>query len=449
MTCNRDICIPSLGSSDEQKLYFEMLQLHPVRLNASLVSTVSHVPISKDGKPIEKNAQPESAGYRFVQALGVSLGNIDGVTLSLNALIIPHPFVTQKELVSRIAQHYKYQLLRQIWKVFFSFDLFGSPLSLISSMGTGVYDFFYDPYKSLVSSPFSVIHSPFSVMQGIATGTFSLLRQSLYGVTNSTSKISRSVEKAMAKATPGSEQQWQDDSLRYMASPRNSLSLVGVGASRLFWSVVGSASGLVTSPVKGWKQGGASGMVGGLVNGVLDVGLRPSLAAVQLVHQTAEYFRVVAAPPAALRIRPPRLFVLPPSLNSDMPRRPPLTVYSIKFALGDYVYNQLLADESNSGILESLGEYEWHVTASDNEKYYIVTSRAILLAVYKERIRALRLRWFVFFNEIEDIDPRINNGQLAIRLRRPQFSISGTLLFNLLQTKLVGCSSFVIIQANP
>jgi vacuolar protein sorting-associated protein 13A/C len=262
-----DLTVPTAGSSDEKKLYFEMLQLHPVRLNVSVVSTVTQLPVSKDGKPIEKPAHAESAGYRFIQALGVSLGNIDSVTLSLNALIIPHPFVTQRELISRIAQHYKYQLLRQVWKVLLTFDVLGSPLSLISSMGTGVYDFFYDPYKSFVNSPSKV-------MQGIATGTYSLIRQSMYGVTNSTSKLTRSVEKAIAKATPGSEKQWQEQSLRYMTYPRNSLSLVGVGVTNLASSLIGSAAGLLSSPFQGWKRSGATGMVGGLVNGVLDVGLR-------------------------------------------------------------------------------------------------------------------------------------------------------------------------------
>ena len=40
-----------------------------------------------------------------------------------------------------------------MFKILGSADILGSPVSFISNMGTGVYDFFHEPALGLVSSP--------------------------------------------------------------------------------------------------------------------------------------------------------------------------------------------------------------------------------------------------------------------------------------------------------
>ena len=38
-------------------------------------------------------------------------------------------------------------------------DILGSPISLISNFGTGVYDFFYEPTQALISNPQDLLKS--------------------------------------------------------------------------------------------------------------------------------------------------------------------------------------------------------------------------------------------------------------------------------------------------
>lgn len=41
----------------------------------------------------------------------------------------------------------------QLYKILGSVEFLGSPASLISNLGTGVYDFFHEPARGIVSGP--------------------------------------------------------------------------------------------------------------------------------------------------------------------------------------------------------------------------------------------------------------------------------------------------------
>jgi vacuolar protein sorting-associated protein 13A/C len=93
----------------------------------------------------------------LLRTAGLSVADIDNVTFLLNALIITHPYTTHAELFTLITRHYMIQLLKQAYRVLGAFDVIGNPLSLMSTLGTGVYDFFYEPAQSLVTRPQDLI----------------------------------------------------------------------------------------------------------------------------------------------------------------------------------------------------------------------------------------------------------------------------------------------------
>lgn len=195
------VAIPDSSHAKEKKVYFEALHLHPVRLNLSFAST-SPAPVAPSD-----DAGVGLSGDRVLRAIGVSLGNLDGVALYLNSILIEHPFASKNELTKTIGSHYKMELIRQMYKFLGAIDVLGSPLSLVSNLSTGVYDFVYDPIQSLVTSPQDVV-------QGFAKGTSSLIINSIYGFTNSASKITGSLEKAISQLTPSAEQQHQRDTYK-------------------------------------------------------------------------------------------------------------------------------------------------------------------------------------------------------------------------------------------
>jgi vacuolar protein sorting-associated protein 13A/C len=75
-------------------------------------------------------------------------------------------FMTREEFVNLVQEHYKGQLLSQVYTILGSFEFLGSPLSLVNNLGTGVYDFFYEPAQGLVKVPSSRHTPPMSSLAG-------------------------------------------------------------------------------------------------------------------------------------------------------------------------------------------------------------------------------------------------------------------------------------------
>ena len=63
---------------------------------------------------------------------------------------LENAFMPRADFIARIQAHYTQQALAQIYKVLGSYEFMGSPVSLVSNLGSGVYDFFYEPANGLV-----------------------------------------------------------------------------------------------------------------------------------------------------------------------------------------------------------------------------------------------------------------------------------------------------------
>lgn len=79
----------------------------------------------------------------------------------------------------------------EVYSIIGSLDFLGSPVALVSNLGTGMYDFFYEPAKG-------IIKSPKDFKAGVAKGTRSLVKNSVFGIFNTASKISGSIGKGTA-----------------------------------------------------------------------------------------------------------------------------------------------------------------------------------------------------------------------------------------------------------
>lgn len=73
------------------------------------------------------------------------LANMELVPLRMNSLLLVHVFTTQKRLVTLVTRHYEAQAMAQLYRIIGSSEFIGSPVSLVSNLGTGVIDFFYEP----------------------------------------------------------------------------------------------------------------------------------------------------------------------------------------------------------------------------------------------------------------------------------------------------------------
>lgn len=77
-----------------------------------------------------------------------------------------------------------------------SFELFGSPVSLISNLGTGVIDMFYEPFYALVTGK-----SGYKAGEKFFTGAVTLIHTSITGVYKTVNKILGTIMRLLDRIT--------------------------------------------------------------------------------------------------------------------------------------------------------------------------------------------------------------------------------------------------------
>jgi len=131
-------------------------------------------------------------------------------SIKLNALNITHVFQTPEQITATLQAHYTSNFLFQLYRIIGSVDLIGNPMSFVSSLGTGVIDFFYEPAQGLVKvckyhnrcnlsrfvlmmDIYPVKQSPKAFVRGVVKGTSSLVTNTTSGFLSVAGRISNSV----------------------------------------------------------------------------------------------------------------------------------------------------------------------------------------------------------------------------------------------------------------
>ncbi|KAG6857562.1 hypothetical protein H0H87_000161 [Tephrocybe sp. NHM501043] len=144
-----DVLVQNIDSIPEpidvsvgQELYFEILELQPIKLSLSFMRTER---VSSEEKLSIRN--PLAV---VVNALTMTVGNINDAPLELNALGIKDMRLTMPELQTRITYHYRQDILRQLYRILGSADFIGNPVGLFTNVSSGVADIFYEPFHGVV-----------------------------------------------------------------------------------------------------------------------------------------------------------------------------------------------------------------------------------------------------------------------------------------------------------
>eukprot|EP00743_Colponemidia_sp_Colp-15_P008438 GILK01009172.1.p1 GENE.GILK01009172.1~~GILK01009172.1.p1 ORF type:complete len:1282 (+),score=242.95 GILK01009172.1:355-3846(+) len=270
-----------------RKVYFAFLQIHPVDVRVSFVSSLGS----------------GSLFQNIIADLGIVLTSIDSAPLRLNSLVIEHSFESRTSLVSRITKHYARQALVEVYKILGSFEFLGNPVGLINNLGTGVMDFFYEPAYALVKSPKDL-------GRGLAKGALSLVRHSIYGMFNTASKISGTISKGLAALSMDDEWQRQRQMIEFEGA-RNFGHGLAQGAKQFGMGLVGGVTGVVLNPIEGAERDGVRGFFKGVGQGLVGTIVKPTAGVFDLASRTAEGIGNTARMSQARvmeRKRPPRVF---------------------------------------------------------------------------------------------------------------------------------------------
>lgn len=188
--CDETLDIPEPSSTEAgQDVYFELLHIQPAQMDLSFVRTER---INAEDKTSSRNPL-----MFFINVLTMAIGNINDAPVKLNALLLENVRVSVPILLQRIQGHYSQEFLYQVHKILGSADFLGNPVGLFNNISSGVMDIFYEPYQGFVMTD-----RPQELGIGIAKGATSFVKKSVFGVTDSFSKVTGSISKGNQTSEP-------------------------------------------------------------------------------------------------------------------------------------------------------------------------------------------------------------------------------------------------------
>ncbi|KAJ1666119.1 Vacuolar protein sorting-associated protein 13 [Coemansia sp. RSA 1646] len=328
--------IPEVDALDEGlQLYFEFLHIQPFKLNISFMRTqrldvggdptratklsaqalsstansgsvpgASSKPGSGSGGGIVSystelglmGGTPEQTGEGVASNSGVvayamnvltmAIGNINEAPVFLNALIMQNVRVSMPILLDRMQKHYSQEVFNQVYKVVGSANVLGNPVGLFNSISSGVSDFFYEPYQGFVMSD-----RPQDFGFGLARGTASLFKKTVFGMTDSFSKFTDSMSKGLSAATMDPRYQTERSMSRVRNKPKHAIYGVARGAESFAKSVGSGIAGVVMRPLEGAEQEGVGGFFKGVGKGLVGVVTKPVIGMFDLASNVTEGIR--------------------------------------------------------------------------------------------------------------------------------------------------------------
>ncbi|CAE6538114.1 unnamed protein product [Rhizoctonia solani] len=386
-----DIPEPQNLNQGGQDLYFEVLELQPTELSLSFMRS-AHTNIEETDKINSRN--PLAV---VINAMTMALGNLNNAPLRFNALAIRDMRLSVPVLQERIIYHYRQEVLRQLYRVLGSADFLGNPVGLFTNVSGGVADIFYEPYKGVV------MHGNKELGIGIAKGAASFVKKTVFGVTDSMTKVTSSIgkgehilffeeqlanaHKGLSAATFDDEYQRQRRLAQRTNKPKHAIYGVTAGAEALATSIASGVEGVVMKPIEGAETGGASGFFKGIGKGLVGSAVtKPVIGVFDLAANVTEGIRnttTVFDNNQSERIRKPR----------HIPSDGILVPYSGSAALG-----QMWMKDLDGGRFRN-EFYVAHIDLPGGDNVAMLTTSHIMVF----SVNKLRLEWEMPFSYLQGV----------------------------------------------
>ena len=272
-----DLPEPPIQAVSTDQVYIEILHLQPIALNLSFMST--------DHDEVDETESSRTLFFYIFNMLTMVLGNVNEAPVRLNALVIENVRLSKQVLLNRVAYHYGQGVLFQVHRILGSADFLGNPVGLFNNVSSGVADIFYEPYYGLI------MHGNRELGFGIARGASNFVKKTVFGVTDSVSKVTGSISKGLAAVTMDRDFQSHWRSRHFRNKPKHALYGITVGANSLVTSVASGIEGLALRPLEGAEDGGASGFMQGLGRGLVGVVTKPAAGLFDMASSITEGLR--------------------------------------------------------------------------------------------------------------------------------------------------------------
>jgi len=253
---------------------------------------LSSTPSSPGSGPGHLGGAAAAAGGGILnQAVSVSLGALGSMLSSLTrapirlaGLELVNVLASGPEIGSRLGAHYMSASFSALATSLGSLDVLGSPLQVVSALGTGMRDFFVEPMEASTFLGFG---------SSLAVGSVSLLGNTVAGVGLGVSSITSSVARSLSALA------FDDDFVRGRAE-RGATGAGGVqhynnaalgllaGTRELGRGIAQGVAGVVLEPMRGAEAGGVGGFIKGLGKGVAGLIVKPVTGVLDFTQQTTD-----------------------------------------------------------------------------------------------------------------------------------------------------------------
>ncbi|KAL9665135.1 hypothetical protein QQ045_020546 [Rhodiola kirilowii] len=320
-----------LLAGKQKKIYVESFEVAPIKLTLSFSST-----------PWKPGHGSLISGESLIHRGFIALADIEGAKIKLKELTVAQHLASWESLQANLIRHYTRQLQLEMYKVLASAGVIGNPMGFARSVGMGIKDFLAVPASSL--------KSPSGIVTGIAHGTTSLVRSTVYALSDAASQITKSAHKGIVAL----------DNQGITRSEGQEKGVIN--------EVLQGLTGLLQSPVNEAEKHGLPGVLSGVVFGVTGLVLRPAASILEVTGKTAQSIRkrskLHQSGTQRLRARLPRI------LSDEHPLKP----YSWEDAVGMNVLHEAgggskMKDESLV-VCKALKE---------SGKYVIITETLLLI----------------------------------------------------------------------
>ncbi len=249
----------SKASSMQDKMYFENMIIHPIRLQATFTQTA----YPRKGS---KHITLQSTFMNIV----TSFAGVDELDLKLNSFKVSDALESTTSLQGAFIYKTCEEIKGQLVDVIGSMAAIGAPLGFAKKIGSGVSDLFYEPLQGIV-------HSPSEFINGLGRGTTSFANSVLSGFSSSISGMSVSASKGLGYLTGDGEYVRQREQKRQTQKVRNDGFFGGIanGVESVGSGVISGLSGIVSKPVEEASKGGVGGFFKGVGLGLLGAVTKP------------------------------------------------------------------------------------------------------------------------------------------------------------------------------
>ncbi|WWD17860.1 hypothetical protein CI109_102304 [Kwoniella shandongensis] len=379
----KDIPEPDIAST-KADVFFEALQLQPVSLELSFMRT--------DRVNVDEKVSTRNPFYYALNALTMTLGNVNGSPLNFRALFLENVRLSIPSLQERVLLHYQEQFISQIYRVLGSADFLGNPVGLFNNISSGFSDIFYEPYQGIV------MHGNKDIGLGIARGATSFAKKTVFGISDSVTKVTGSIGKGLSAATLDAEFQNKRRMTRRRNKPKHALYGVAAGASAFADSVTSAFEGVASKPMEGAEKGGAAGFAKGVGKGFVGLFTKPVVGVMDFVSASTEGIRnttTVFDQSDLDRVRLPRF------ISADGVLRP----FSAREALGQ----SWLKDLDAGAFFQD--SYVAHIDLPGDDAVSILSNNRIV----QVQLRRLKVIWQVPFEELQSLSLEANGINLVNR----------------------------------